>query len=722
MARMRFTHSTLTSGYINKSARGNVDSERYNNALTECTNFYISESGGCFKRPGTTFVSIINNNKADYSTMITSKNGELLVVNKSSILRVDFSKEIPSTFLSSFNAECLEISRDTKYCILEKNKILFALKNGLYEFVYNYLPNASQELKLFSFVYPPMSFPDTSYGLLIEFLTKTMISCVAIYRIESKTLCDNVMVNPKNIVPPVSVLNNSTISGAQKIAVVLDGKRFLLQQNTDKKWQLLGYLSDALSFQDNCMIYINGKSPSMKWTNSSKKKCRYTTALSWGIDVFYKYKQHYKIVSAYEGRLFLANIGEVPTGVWASSLASDQFMNFDIGQGEITDGLQFKINTKYADEILWLAPHTKLIAGTSSGIYAIGAMSFNDEPISPTNCRAKFLSSVGASSLQPVSGLDAIFFVDSSGKAVYEISLGQDGGILQVNPLSTLANDLIETKVIAHCWQQNPNKIYWCVLEDGSLCSMTFSRNANIIAWAKHELAGGKAIDIITVPMKDHDRICVIVERNNILYLEYLNNSFEMDCNLNHEHPGYILQNHAVYLDCSITVQCQSQTLGATQTITGLNHLNGQEVTACLDNSHIEKHTVDNNKIELQHQFKESCTVGLSYKSTLQTVPLSGGSVLGSSIGSVGSQKNVVLHLYNSIGGKYGTDDETMYAIPYINKEIKFDTPQPMFTGLIKAPLINSKDILNRSIRIEHDGPTSFNILSIVQDISTSDS
>ena len=63
MARIRFNHNSFSTGFVSKKIMGNVDFEGYNNGLSECTNFIIQHTGGCFKRGGTEFIAHTKDNQ-----------------------------------------------------------------------------------------------------------------------------------------------------------------------------------------------------------------------------------------------------------------------------------------------------------------------------------------------------------------------------------------------------------------------------------------------------------------------------------------------------------------------------------------------------------------------------------------------------------------------------------------------------------------------------------
>lgn len=119
---------------------------------------------------------------------------------------------------------------------------------------------------------------------------------------------------------------------------------------------------------------------------------------------------------------------------------------------------------------------------------------------------------------------------------------------------------------------------------------------------------------------------------------------------------------------------------------------------------------------------------GLPYTCELETTPLAGGSMFGSSEGSVGTQTEVVLILYASLGGQFGP-----YAPKDSNEEkliledIKYpwqDTvgkERQLESSSIRVPIQNNKDVTLRQVYLRQEEPLSFNVLSIVQDVVVSD-
>jgi hypothetical protein len=173
-----------------------------------------------------------------------------------------------------------------------------------------------------------------------------------------------------------------------------------------------------------------------------------------------------------------------------------------------------------------------LFIGTRSGIYLGGAATYNDEAITPSNFRIRRLSSVGASPLQPITAMDTVFFTDTSAKNVYEIVLGESG-TYQTFDLSLLASDITQSGIIAHAWQQIPFKTYWCIVNNGYLCALTYLKNNDILAWSTHVVSGKntRVTSLTTIHEDRNDYVWIVVQREingqTKRYIEYLHPMYD---------------------------------------------------------------------------------------------------------------------------------------------------------------------------------------------------
>lgn len=233
----------------------------------------------------------------------------------------------------------------------------------------------------------------------------------------------------------------------------------------------------------------------------------------------------------FEGRLFLCNTKSYATGIWGSNLAYNDLLNFAI-DSTASSGLQARIKIENCSTILWVVGINKLFLGTVGGICVIGSGTYQDEGLSPGKFVARFFDSTRPSPLPPVKVKDAIFFVDNSGSNVYEIVLDSQLGAYKANNVSLLSNEYTSWGIISHAFLQVPYNSYWCVLKNGELCSFTYQKNNNVLAWSRHKIGGNSAIvtSVACMPFENKDHLFLVVTRlidqQQVTTLEYISPPF----------------------------------------------------------------------------------------------------------------------------------------------------------------------------------------------------
>jgi hypothetical protein len=232
----------------------------------------------------------------------------------------------------------------------------------------------------------------------------------------------------------------------------------------------------------------------------------------------------------FEGRLFVANIGVDTNGLWGSGTEKNDWFNFMPGIKEY-DGIRTRISSMSGTYINWLASTTKLFVGTVHGVYILGSVnSSNEATVTPTNCSDKLISSISTSEVQPVNASDAILFLNGKNDGLFEIIL-DTAGVYRVNNISMFSPHMLRRGAIANAWLDYPEKGYYAVTKEGSLVSVTYQKNNNIMGWAKHEIGGnGKVTGILDMlgikSNSGNDSLVLVTERvlqgKNIISLERL--------------------------------------------------------------------------------------------------------------------------------------------------------------------------------------------------------
>ena len=115
-----------------------------------------------------------------------------------------------------------------------------------------------------------------------------------------------------------------------------------------------------------------------------------------------------------------------------------------------------------------------------------GSFAFNTISVKKT-------SSVGAHpDIEPTTTESDVLFVAADARSVYKMDYSLERDSVVPSSVSTRASHLTELHWIKHiAYQRYPDSVLWCLLDDGSLASMTFVPEENVCGWARHDLAGG---------------------------------------------------------------------------------------------------------------------------------------------------------------------------------------------------------------------------------------
>ena len=228
----------------------------------------------------------------------------------------------------------------------------------------------------------------------------------------------------------------------------------------------------------------------------------------------------------YQQRLILGGTTNNPDTLWASRSASP--FDFTISDPLIdADSLSWRHLSAEAITVR----HLLAIAGRLIGFNDTAEMFITgdvDGILRPGEVNPRTVSYVGASELPPLPAEDNALFVQARGQQVFDIRRDGTG-----SELSVTANHLLDGyEVVAWCYQQMPDRIVWAVRDDGSLLSLTYMPNENVLGWARHD-TDGVFESVARVREGTEDAVYVVVRRtingDTVRYVERMANRLADD-------------------------------------------------------------------------------------------------------------------------------------------------------------------------------------------------
>ncbi|MEY2875306.1 MAG: hypothetical protein RLZZ373_2677 [Pseudomonadota bacterium] len=357
--------------------------------------------------------------------------------------------------------------------------------------------------------------------------------------------------------------------------------------------------------------------------------------------------------------------------LWFS--VSGDFENFATEiDGQITAdaGFERTLSSDRNNSIQWLSPGDVLLVGTVGDEWAISKAT-TTEAFGPANCEAKRQSTYGSSSVNPQRvGSETLFMQSSGVKArAMKFQITEDG--FESPDLCAYSRHILKPGVVDMAYQQEPWSVLWCVRSDGVLAGMTFSREQEVFCWHRHLFDGGvvECVECIPSPDGTRDDLWLIVRYtingSTKRYIAYLADDADEDT----------AQEDWKYADMMLTYDGAPAT-----TISGLGHLEGEEVWVLADGARHPNRTVASGAITLQLA-ASVVQVGLPCDGILETMDLEGGSATGSAQGKTRRANVVTLRLYNSLGGRAGPDDDNLTEIRYRTPAVPMGSAPEPFTG-----------------------------------------
>lgn len=376
-------------------------------------------------------------------------------------------------------------------------------------------------------------------------------------------------------------------------------------------------------------------------------------------------------VTFFEQRLVFANTTAQPQTLFFS--VGGSFEDFADGI-DADDALTYTIGSNQVNVIRYLTSSRVLIVGTSGGEFAVSA-SGAAEPLSPTNAQIKRQANYGSANIQPIQVGNVTMFVQRASRKVRELVYNFDSDSYQAPDLTVLAEHITDSGITEMAFQQEPDNIVWCVLNDGRFVGMTYRREENVVGWHEHILGGsfgsGDAVveSVAVIPGDlNEDNVYLVVKRTiNGATARYIETFSNFDF-------GTDVQD-AFFVDSGLTYSGSAAT-----TISGLNHLEGESVSILANGSTHPNKTVSSGSITLDRSATKA-HIGLGFDSTLQTMRVDAGGTEGTAQGKIKRIHDVTLRLFRTVGIQVGSSESEIDRIPFRSSADAMGSALSMFTG-----------------------------------------
>ena len=446
-----------------------------------------------------------------------------------------------------------------------------------------------------------------------------------------------------------------------------------------------------------------------------------TGSAEWRLGAWSGTTGYAQVAGFFEQRLYVAATTDQPQSFSGSQTAD--FENFkpddDAGTVEADDAFTFTLSADDVNAIRWLsAGEDTIVIGTAGGEWVPGS---EGAVITPLDITVRRQTTHGSAQVQPVRVGNAVLFVQRAKRRLREFGFSFESDGFKAPDMTRLAQHITRTGIVEMAYQQEPDSVVWSVRGDGVLLSMTFRRDEDVVGWGRHyfggAFAGGDAVceSVAVIPGADgagqtqdsssRDEVWVIVKRTiNGATKRYVE-MFERDFENGHD------QEDAYYCDSLITYDGAAATV-----ITGLGHLEGQEVRVWGDGAVRPVETVASAQITLDSSASVA-QIGLGYRHRLKTLKVRSGNPAGTALGRPKRIYGLTFALLNSHTLSFGPSWSDLTEIDFRVVSDPMDAAAPLYTGerFVEFP---GGWVGDARIVVESDDPAPFTLLALAPEIN----
>jgi len=403
-------------------------------------------------------------------------------------------------------------------------------------------------------------------------------------------------------------------------------------------------------------------------------------------------------VSYYQQRRVFAGTLDQPQNVWMTRSGTESNLTYSLPSRD-DDSIGFRVAAREANTIRHIVPLQDLVLLTSSGEWRLEG---SEGPISPSNIKVGPQSYVGANNVQPVIVNNSLLYAAARGGHVREMGFSNDAGGYITGDLSLRAPHLFDTfKVEDMAYSKAPVPFVWFVSSTGKLLGFTYIPEQQIGAWHQHDTKGGEFESIAAVAEGEEDSLYAVVKRQvngqAVRYIERMRSRVFVD------------QADAFFVDSGLTYNGP-----AVSTLSGLGHLEGEEVAILIDGAVHPRRVVSGGSIDLDVP-GSVIHVGLPITADVQTLPLA-FEAQGMGQGRVKNVNKVWLRVFRSSGIFTGPGPERLTEAKQRTTE-NWGQPPALKTEEIEI-MIESDWTDSGSVFVRQNDPLPLTIVSMSLEVS----
>lgn len=193
-------------------------------------------------------------------------------------------------------------------------------------------------------------------------------------------------------------------------------------------------------------------------------------------------------VSYFQQRLMFGSTNNNPTSIYTSQ--SGNFKNFGFSSPpKADDAITFAIAARQVNEIRHMIPLRDLVVLTSGGAWLVSGDS--NGVLTPTSVNVSNIGYIGSAHVRPLLVGSEVLYVSEKGARCYQLGYTLESDGYLPTDITIKSSHLFRGYTIKEWeWAREPWNVAWAVRNDGTLLSVTYVPEQQVIGWGRHETDG----------------------------------------------------------------------------------------------------------------------------------------------------------------------------------------------------------------------------------------
>ena len=341
----------------------------------------------------------------------------------------------------------------------------------------------------------------------------------------------------------------------------------------------------------------------------------------------------------HEARLWFGGSSSRPSTLWGSTV--NDLFNFNAGRARDDQGIDVTLATDQVNSINGIISNRSLQVFTSGAEFYVPA-----SPITPENVAVKPQTNLGSKRVRPIVIDGLTMFIQRTGKALYQFQYIDEFQSNESRSTSLAAPHLIadpyQLVVSQGSGESDANYVY-LISSSGDMTVFNTQSFEGVQAFTRWSCEGS----INSAAVVDEE-LYLLVNRDGTYYIDKADSTLNTDSAI-------------------------SQTITATDAVTGLTHLNGETVKVkAVGAAQLDK-VVSGGAITLDRVVTGTVEVGLEYQPIIKTMPLN----INLNDGSHAAQKKRILRCAIRVHESNGVIVNGQRLADKTIGENQFDAPTP---------------------------------------------